>query len=497
MSSHDGPAQVVRPLPEGAPRKPRSSVAFSFGSPADDSGIGRIDLNDILIRHAQATFLMRVAGSAMREAGIDDGDLVLVDRAIDPAPDHVVIAIVDEGFVCRRLVRRGARGSPARGRCRSARPRDRRGQRAAGVGRGHARDQVAAGLRPVLALVDVNNMYVSCERVFRPALARRPVVVLSHNDGVCVARSNEAKDLGVEMAQPWFQVRHLQRQAGLVALSANFELYGDMSNRMMTLAAGYAPRQEIYSIDECFLDFDGVRGDLARVGRELRAQVLQWTGLPTSVGLGRHQDAGQAGQPRGQDGRAQARQLSARAGAGVRLRRAVGRAARGGDARHRGRRGVGHRPQDQRAPARGRRALGARRDARRPGGAAPAVQRGAREARCSSCAANACLGVDDAPEANQQIMCSRSFGEPVMSLREPDRIGQRLRVARGAEAAQPAQRGRRGAGVLSDQPVPQARPPAQPERHAGAQAAHRRHAAARRRGHAAAARRCSGPATAT
>ena len=114
----------------------------------------------------------------------------------------------------------------------------------------------------MLALVDVNNMYVSCERVFRPWLNGRPVVVLSHNDGVCIARSNEAKDLGIEMAQPWFQVRHLQRTAGLIALSANFELYGDMSNRMMTLAAGYAPRQEIYSIDECFLDFDGIRGDL-------------------------------------------------------------------------------------------------------------------------------------------------------------------------------------------------------------------------------------------
>jgi DNA polymerase V len=105
MSSHEGPAQIVRSLPDGAARKPRSSVAFSFGSPADDSGVGRIDLNDILIQHAQATFLMRVAGASMRDAGIDDGDLVLVDRAIHPAHDHVVIAIVDDGFVCRRLVR--------------------------------------------------------------------------------------------------------------------------------------------------------------------------------------------------------------------------------------------------------------------------------------------------------------------------------------------------------------------------------------------------------
>ena len=137
----------------------------------------------------------------------------------------------------------------------------------------------------MFALVDVNNMYVSCERVFKPSLTGRPVVVLSNNDGACIARSNEAKDLGVQMAQPWFQVRHLQRQAGLVALSANFELYGDMSSRMMTLVAAYAPRQEVYSIDECFLDFDGVRGSLVDIGRAMRARVLQWTGLPTSVGF--------------------------------------------------------------------------------------------------------------------------------------------------------------------------------------------------------------------
>ena len=138
----------------------------------------------------------------------------------------------------------------------------------------------------MFALVDVNNMYVSCERVFNPVLVGRPVVVLSNNDGACIARSNEAKDLGVKMAQPWFEVRHLERDAGLIALSANFELYGDMSSRMMTLVAQYAPRQEVYSIDESFLDFEGVPGDLVEIGREMRARVLQWTGLPTSVGFG-------------------------------------------------------------------------------------------------------------------------------------------------------------------------------------------------------------------
>ena len=138
----------------------------------------------------------------------------------------------------------------------------------------------------MFALVDVNNMYVSCERVFRPSLLGRPVVVLSNNDGCAIARSNEAKDLGIKMAQPWFQIRHLRREAGLMALSANFELYGDMSSRMMALVGEYAPRQEIYSIDECFLDFDGVRDDLASTGvlalhrdllavEELAAQALE------------------------------------------------------------------------------------------------------------------------------------------------------------------------------------------------------------------------------
>ena len=136
------------------------------------------------------------------------------------------------------------------------------------------------------ALVDANNMYVSCERVFQPRLVARPVVVLSSNDGACIARSNEAKALGVTMAQPWFQVRHLERSAGLVAVSANFELYGDMSSRMMAVEARFAPRQEVYSIDESFLDFEGVRGDLAGIGKEMRSAVLRETGLPTSVGFG-------------------------------------------------------------------------------------------------------------------------------------------------------------------------------------------------------------------
>jgi len=138
----------------------------------------------------------------------------------------------------------------------------------------------------MFALVDANNMYVSCERVFQPRLVGRPVVVLSSNDGACIARSNEAKALGVQMAQPWFQVKHLVRSAGLVAVSANFELYNDLSSRMMAVAARFAPEQMIYSIDESFLSFEGVGGDLVDIGKELRATVLRETGLPTSVGFG-------------------------------------------------------------------------------------------------------------------------------------------------------------------------------------------------------------------
>ena len=125
----------------------------------------------------------------------------------------------------------------------------------------------------MFALLDGNNFYVSCERVFRPSLQGRPVVVLSNNDGCAISRSDEAKALGVKMAQPHFEFRHLEEHAGLVALSANFTLYGDMSDRMMSLAAGMGPGQEIYSIDESFIDVTGVRGDLRERARAVRSRT--------------------------------------------------------------------------------------------------------------------------------------------------------------------------------------------------------------------------------
>jgi DNA polymerase V len=138
----------------------------------------------------------------------------------------------------------------------------------------------------MFALVDGNNFYVSCERVFRPSLQGRPVVVLSNNDGCAIARSNEAKDLGIRMGHPWHEIRHLEDQAGLIGLSANFELYGDMSDRMMSLAAGLGPQQEIYSIDESFIGLEGVKGDLVARARAVRARILSWTGIPCGIGIG-------------------------------------------------------------------------------------------------------------------------------------------------------------------------------------------------------------------
>lgn len=137
----------------------------------------------------------------------------------------------------------------------------------------------------MLALLDGNNFYASCERVFQPRLVGRPVVVLSNNDGCAIARSDEAKALGIKMGAPYFQIRHLEDEAGLVALSANFALYGDMSDRMMTLAAGLGHRQEVYSIDECFVDLAGIPGDLSQRARKIRARIHQWIGIPTCIGI--------------------------------------------------------------------------------------------------------------------------------------------------------------------------------------------------------------------
>ena len=146
----------------------------------------------------------------------------------------------------------------------------------------------------VIALADCNNFYVSCERVFRPSLEGRPVIVLSNNDGCAVARSNEAKAIGIPMGAPFHQIKKLCEYNGVVVLSSNYELYGDMSRRVVSVLARFAPELEVYSIDESFLNLTGVPNPLS-LSMHIRDQVKQWTGIPISIGLGLTKTLSKAG----------------------------------------------------------------------------------------------------------------------------------------------------------------------------------------------------------
>ncbi len=138
----------------------------------------------------------------------------------------------------------------------------------------------------MFALIDCNNFYASCERVFAPQLIGKPVVVLSNNDGCAIARSNEAKAIGIPMGAPAFEYEHLFRQHNVHVFSANFALYGNMSNRVMSILSEYSPEVEIYSIDEAFLKLKGFEYfDLHEYGHSMRIKVTQGTGIPISVGI--------------------------------------------------------------------------------------------------------------------------------------------------------------------------------------------------------------------
>ncbi|HDN2511948.1 TPA: translesion error-prone DNA polymerase V subunit UmuC [Providencia rettgeri] len=140
----------------------------------------------------------------------------------------------------------------------------------------------------MFALVDVNSFYASCEKVFRPDLAGKPVIVLSNNDGCVIARSSEAKKLGVKMGELYYERHSFYRQNNINIFSSNYVLYADMSNRVMSLLSVFAPRLEIYSIDEAFLDFTGMNNtfNLEEYGREIQSTILQNTHLPVGIGIG-------------------------------------------------------------------------------------------------------------------------------------------------------------------------------------------------------------------
>ncbi|PID31782.1 hypothetical protein CR970_03965 [Candidatus Saccharibacteria bacterium] len=139
---------------------------------------------------------------------------------------------------------------------------------------------------PIIALIDCNNFFVSCERIFRPDLEGKPVVVLSSNDGCAVARSNEAKALGIPMAAPAFQYRDTLQRHRVVQFSANFDLYGDISRRITSILTAITPRIEVYSVDESFLQLDNLPiENLTAWGETVRQQIWQWVGMPVSIGI--------------------------------------------------------------------------------------------------------------------------------------------------------------------------------------------------------------------
>ena len=134
-------------------------------------------------------------------------------------------------------------------------------------------------------LCDCNNFYASCERLFRPDLAGRPVVVLSNNDGCIIARSNEAKALGIGMGQPFYQIRSLVERGEVAVFSANFALYGDLSRRVMATLRSLVPGIEVYSIDEAFFDLRGMAEPLDELGRTIGRTIRRNVGIPVSIGI--------------------------------------------------------------------------------------------------------------------------------------------------------------------------------------------------------------------
>ena len=136
------------------------------------------------------------------------------------------------------------------------------------------------------ALVDCNNFYASCERLFQPHLMGKPIVILSNNDGCIISRSDEAKALGVPMGAPEFQVRDLLRQNNIQVFSSNYALYGDLSERVMAILRQFTPNVEVYSIDEAFLNFDGMTiTDYHDYGMQMKNRIRKWLSIPVCVGV--------------------------------------------------------------------------------------------------------------------------------------------------------------------------------------------------------------------
>ena len=137
-----------------------------------------------------------------------------------------------------------------------------------------------------IALIDCDSFYVSCERLFKPSLIKKPVIVLSNNDGCIISRSSEAKDLGIKMGEPYFKAKKIITKSNVHVFSSNYSLYGDISRRVMKTLKHFAPEMEIYSIDEAFLNLSIVPdNEILQFGKKIRDTVLRWVGIPTSIGI--------------------------------------------------------------------------------------------------------------------------------------------------------------------------------------------------------------------
>ena len=143
-----------------------------------------------------------------------------------------------------------------------------------------------SALNQSFALVDCNNFYASCERIFNPKLIGKPIVVLSNNDGCIITRSVEAKALGIKMGEPYFKAKKIIQKNNVKVFSSNYALYGDISQRVMETLSGFSPEIEIYSIDEAFLNFNGFNNyELDTYCRYMRKKIKKWVGIPVSIGL--------------------------------------------------------------------------------------------------------------------------------------------------------------------------------------------------------------------
>ncbi len=295
-----------------------------------------------------------------------------------------------------------------------------------------------------IALVDCNNFYVSCERLFQPGLEGKPVVVLSNNDGCVVSRSQEVRELGIKMAVPWFQLKQLAKRHGIIALSSNYALYADISGRVMRLLSQYGPNQEIYSIDECFLDLTGMEdtSDLTSYAQTIRGTIRQCLGIPVCIGIAPSKTLAKlanhvAKKHKQYHGVCDFNAMTARMLDNLLARIEVGEVW-----------GVGRRSTERLQKMGISTVLELKYS---PAKRVRAEFGVVMERIVAELNGEACIGLDEITPPRQQIICSRSFGVPVSSARRPGTGGGGLHQPRRRKIARPAFCCRRHPGLYPHQ----------------------------------------------